>query len=109
MLAQAAALANSCSQGDAVLFYAMTTDGKETSGSLHGSCDVINGTKFSAPVWIRQNAFHLADLPPDGPTPCKDKESSCKTWQQNGECTKNAAYMEKSCMKACGICTGDWV
>jgi prolyl 4-hydroxylase len=53
-------------KGDAVLFYAMSTDGIESPGSLHGSCDVVNGTKFSAPVWIRQAPFHVADLPPEG-------------------------------------------
>ena len=72
---------------------------------MHGSCDVINGTKFSAPIWIRQAAFHAADLPPDGPVPCVDGETSCAGWAKSGECTNNAGFMGKKCRKACGLCT----
>jgi prolyl 4-hydroxylase len=96
-------------KGDAVMFYSLSTDLEESGGSSHGSCDVLSGTKYSSPVWIRQNAFHLADLPPEGPIPCRDKEDGCKAWQQNGECERNPGYMLKSCMKSCGVCTGDWL
>lgn len=80
-------------KGDAVMFYAMSADGIESPGSLHGSCDVVNGTKFSAPVWIRQAPFHVADLPPEGPVPCVDKQAAeCPGWAERGECTKNYGF-----------------
>lgn len=92
-------------KGDAVLFYAMSTDGIESPGSLHGSCDVINGTKFSAPVWVRQAPFHVADLPPDGPVPCVDADTNCPGWAKSGECTNNAGFMTKKCRLSCKECS----
>ena len=92
-------------KGDAVLFYSMSTSMVESPGSSHGSCDVISGTKYSAPVWVRQAAFHSADLPPDGPVPCEDKEDGCGSWAEHGECTKNPGFMAKRCRLSCQICT----
>ena len=91
-------------KGDAVMFYSMSTAMKESQGSTHGSCDVRSGTKFSAPVWIRQKAFHPHDLPPDGPIPCEDTEEACGNWATSGECSSNAGFMQKRCRKACGVC-----
>ena len=31
----------------------------------------------------------------------RDKNSSCKTWAENGECKKNPKYMLLNCMKSC--------
>jgi len=38
-------------KGDAVLFYTMTPVGKEDSKSIHGSCEVVVGEKWSATTW----------------------------------------------------------
>ena len=44
-------------KGDAVLFYSMTPSGKEDSSSIHGSCEVTKGEKWSATIWIRTGKF----------------------------------------------------
>lgn len=81
-------------KGDAVMFYAMSTTFDTSMGSTHGSCDVKSGTKYSAPVWMRQTAFHPADLPPDGPVPCVDKDAThCPGWKTSGECASTAQSM----------------
>jgi 2OG-Fe(II) oxygenase superfamily len=37
--------------GSAVAFWSLQTDGRLDSGSLHGGCPVIRGTKWSATKW----------------------------------------------------------
>lgn len=44
-------------KGRAVVFWALTPEGKEDSKSLHGSCDVVKGSKWSATKWIRTGKF----------------------------------------------------
>ena len=44
-------------KGDAVLFYTMTPDGTEDGNSIHGSCEVVAGEKWSATIWIRTGKF----------------------------------------------------
>lgn len=44
-------------KGDAVLFYTMTPSGKEDPASIHGSCEVTSGEKWSATIWIRTGKF----------------------------------------------------
>jgi cyclophilin family peptidyl-prolyl cis-trans isomerase len=36
---------------------------------------------------------------------CFDKENSCDSWAEGGECEKNAAFMKDACPLACQICT----
>lgn len=91
-------------KGDAVYFRSMNEAGLELTSSTHGSCDVISGVKFSAPTWVRQQAFHLQSLPPDGPVVCRDKNSNCRAWFEAGECTRNEAYMRADCAVSCGMC-----
>ena len=45
------------------------------------------------------------DNPVDVPWWCRDdNEKDCPGWAQNGECTKNAAYMNTYCKVSCGTC-----
>ncbi|KAJ3670169.1 hypothetical protein LUZ60_010493 [Juncus effusus] len=44
-------------KGDAVLFYNAHPDGTVDPLSLHASCPVIEGEKWSAPKWIRVGSF----------------------------------------------------
>ncbi|CAL0316299.1 unnamed protein product [Lupinus luteus] len=44
-------------KGNAVLFWSMGLDGQSDPNSLHGSCEVLSGEKWSATKWMRQ-AFH---------------------------------------------------
>ncbi|RUS91092.1 hypothetical protein EGW08_001117 [Elysia chlorotica] len=39
--------------------------------------------------------------------PCVDSNDYCENWAKTGECTNNPKYMEKTCRKACKICTSD--
>uniref|UniRef100_A0A0D6R2G2 Fe2OG dioxygenase domain-containing protein n=1 Tax=Araucaria cunninghamii TaxID=56994 RepID=A0A0D6R2G2_ARACU len=43
-------------KGDAVLFWSMGLDGSVDQKSLHGGCEVVGGTKWSATKWMRQKA-----------------------------------------------------
>merc|ERR1711877_481 len=47
--------------GDAVLFYSLLPDNTEDPASLHASCPVIRGTKWSATIWMHVNPFRIAD------------------------------------------------
>lgn len=100
-------------RGDALLFYSLLPDGSRDLASLHGSCPVLKGAKWSATKWIHVNKF----VPPgevarlraarggaDGKG-CADTSPSCKAWAATGECAKNPAYMLVSCPRACGQCT----
>lgn len=99
-------------KGDALLFYSLLPDGSKDLASLHGSCPVIKGTKWSATKWIHVNKF----VPPgevarlraardaDGGA-CRDASADCKAWAATGECAKNPSYMLVSCPRSCGQCT----
>lgn len=91
-------------RGDAVLFYSLNSYGKEMSSSLHGSCDVIFGTKYSAPTWMRQAPFHPSSLATEGPFVCLNKHAACDEWSHAGECIANKHFMSSECALACGYC-----
>ncbi|KAF3330219.1 prolyl 4-hydroxylase subunit alpha-1-like protein [Carex littledalei] len=44
-------------KGDAVLFYSLHPNGVPDPKSLHASCPVLKGEKWSAPKWIRVRSF----------------------------------------------------
>uniref|UniRef100_A0A804MW78 procollagen-proline 4-dioxygenase n=1 Tax=Zea mays TaxID=4577 RepID=A0A804MW78_MAIZE len=44
-------------KGDAVLFFSLHADGTPDPLSLHGSCPVIRGEKWSAPKWIHVRSY----------------------------------------------------
>lgn len=99
-------------KGDALLFYSLLPDGSKDLASLHGSCPVIKGAKWSATKWIHVSKF----VPPgeverlraargaDGKG-CHDASPNCAAWATSGECAKNPSYMLVSCPRACGQCT----
>ncbi|KAI4390000.1 hypothetical protein MLD38_002159 [Melastoma candidum] len=45
--------------GNAVLFWSMKPDGTVDPRSLHGSCPVIKGTKWSAPKWMHVHEYKV--------------------------------------------------
>jgi prolyl 4-hydroxylase len=102
-------------KGDALLFYSLLPDGTKDLASLHGSCPVTKGQKWSATKWIHVNKF----VPPGEVARlraareagggganggCSDASSNCKAWASTGECSKNPSYMLISCPRACGQC-----
>ena len=52
-------------------------------------------------------ASEAADTQPEhqgAPKACVDEEDACPEWARNGECEKNAAYMETACALSCQTC-----
>ncbi|MCO5587110.1 hypothetical protein L7F22_041057 [Adiantum nelumboides] len=94
-------------KGDALLFFSLNTEAVPDILSLHGSCPVIEGEKWSATKWIHVGSFGWAMPKPTG---CADEHERCAEWAAAGECTKNPAYMVGSdqyagaCRKSCKVC-----
>jgi len=96
-------------KGDALLFFSLHVNATTDTSSLHGSCPVIEGEKWSATKWIHVRSF---DNPPDVRTdaPCSDDNELCRKWAAIGECYKNPTYMVGTkdtlgfCRKSCGLC-----
>jgi len=45
--------------GDAILFWSLDLNGKEDTASMHASCPVIRGQKWTATKWMHQTEFKL--------------------------------------------------
>ncbi|WOK93963.1 putative prolyl 4-hydroxylase 6 [Canna indica] len=96
-------------KGDAVLFFSLHINGTTDPASLHGSCPVIEGEKWSAPKWIHVRSF---DDPqePSSSWGCSDASEHCPLWAAAGECEKNPLYMignsdaPGNCRKSCMVC-----
>lgn len=95
-------------KGDALLFFSLHPDASTDPRSLHGSCPVIEGEKWSATKWIHVRNFEkpvrtAADS-------CVDENDGCPGWAASGECEKNPVYMVGSkdavgyCRKSCKVC-----
>ncbi|GMH05071.1 hypothetical protein Nepgr_006911 [Nepenthes gracilis] len=95
-------------KGDALLFFSLHPDATTDPSSLHGSCPVIEGEKWSATKWIHVRNF---DKPVQRATgECVDENPNCAQWAAAGECTKNPLYMTGNeamqgyCRKSCNVC-----
>lgn len=49
--------------GKVIVFYSMHPSSELDPYSLHGGCDVVNGTKFSANFWLWNEPYHFASAP----------------------------------------------
>jgi len=78
-------------KGDAVLFFSLHIDGELDPLSLHRSCPVIQGEKWSAPKLDPHQV--LRESPGSSPEGCANKSDHCAEWTAAGECGKNPAYM----------------
>uniref|UniRef100_A0A7S3QKD7 procollagen-proline 4-dioxygenase n=1 Tax=Dunaliella tertiolecta TaxID=3047 RepID=A0A7S3QKD7_DUNTE len=105
-------LAVKAKRGDALLFYSLKPDGTEDPASLHGSCPVLGGEKWSATKWIHVSPFQprvttrSISSTNDGCEDTQDKEQ-CLSWAFFGECEKNPGYMLTNCRKSCKQCGKD--
>ncbi|MCD7456910.1 putative prolyl 4-hydroxylase 6 [Datura stramonium] len=92
-------------KGDALLFFSLHLDATTDPLSLHGSCPVIEGEKWSATKWIHVRSFETPS------NECEDQNPHCSQWAANGECEKNPLYMVGSedsvghCRKSCKVCS----
>ncbi|WVZ60922.1 hypothetical protein U9M48_010880, partial [Paspalum notatum var. saurae] len=95
-------------KGDTLLFFSLHVNAATDTSSLHGSCPVIEGDKWSATKWFHVRSF---DNPPNVKmdAPCSD-DKLCPKWAAIGECHKNPTYMVGTkdtpgfCRKSCGLC-----
>ncbi|KAH7435237.1 hypothetical protein KP509_06G055500 [Ceratopteris richardii] len=93
-------------KGDALLFFSLSPDVTPDTMSLHGSCPVIEGEKWSATKWIHVDSFDK----PRKAVGCKDENANCAEWAAMGECQKNPSYMvgtdayPGSCRGSCRVC-----
>ncbi|XP_078436846.1 putative prolyl 4-hydroxylase 6 [Wolffia australiana] len=97
-------------KGDALLFFSLHLNATPDILSLHGSCPVIEGQKWSATKWIHVGPFDQLPSATVG-TSCVDNNELCSTWAAVGECTKNPSFMIGSnsflglCRKSCKVCS----
>ncbi|CAN6296401.1 unnamed protein product [Urochloa humidicola] len=95
-------------KGDALLFFSLHLNATTDAKSLHASCPVIEGEKWSATKWIHVRSFRLPKATSDGE--CLDEDDMCPKWAAAGECAKNPEYMvgtrnsPGSCRKSCNVC-----
>lgn len=105
-----ALLAVKTRKGDALLFFSLHPDATTDPSSLHGSCPVIAGEKWSATKWIHVRSFDKP-LKHRGKGECVDEDDHCPKWAAIGECEKNPIYMvgndnsDGFCRKSCGVCS----
>ncbi|XP_052189671.1 probable prolyl 4-hydroxylase 6 isoform X2 [Diospyros lotus] len=96
-------------KGDALLFFSLQLNATTDPLSLHGSCPVIEGEKWSATKWIHVRSFDKTSKHGDGD--CTDENESCAGWAAAGECARNPLYMVGSddapgnCRKSCRVCS----
>lgn len=97
-------------KGDALLFFSLHPDATTDTRSLHGSCPVIEGEKWSATKWIHVRSFDRLEKQP-ATDDCLDENINCPLWAKDGECEKNPVYMVGSetnpgfCRKSCKVCS----
>ncbi|GJN09977.1 hypothetical protein PR202_ga28034 [Eleusine coracana subsp. coracana] len=96
-------------KGDAVLFFSLHPNGVPDPLSLHGSCPVIKGEKWSAPKWIHIRSYERFSTTKETKG-CSDMSKHCAQWAAAGECAKNPSYMvggegsPGKCRKSCKVC-----
>ncbi|CAK7338618.1 unnamed protein product [Dovyalis caffra] len=97
-------------KGDALMFFSLHPDATTDPNSLHGSCPVIEGEKWSATKWIHVRSFEKS-LKQSASGDCVDENENCPLWAKAGECEKNPVYMVGSeasygyCRKSCKVCS----
>jgi hypothetical protein len=55
----------------------MTLDGVEDESSMHASCPVIRGEKWTATKWLHTEVFKAGDGAASVPNTCTDKQDMC--------------------------------
>ncbi|KAL3643935.1 putative prolyl 4-hydroxylase 7 [Castilleja foliolosa] len=94
-------------KGDALLFFNLHLNATIDPSSLHGSCPVIDGEKWSATKWLHVRDFDESRTI----SGCFDLDLNCATWAEQGECDINPLYMVGSnqslghCRKSCKVCS----
>lgn len=105
-------------KGDAILFFDMNLLGDVENASLHASCPVIAGVKWTATKWMHVKPFAVAEVDTSERV-CADVEKGCEGWARQGECAANPKFMlgetfapwgqRGKCVKACCELAGECV
>ncbi|XP_057482473.1 probable prolyl 4-hydroxylase 6 [Actinidia eriantha] len=96
-------------KGDALLFFSLLPNATTDPLSLHASCPVIEGEKWSATKWIHVRSFEKPWKQAIGE--CTDENENCAQWAAAGECKNNPSYMVGYedvlgfCRKSCKVCS----
>ena len=95
-------------KGDALLFWSMDPQFVYRDHlSLHEGCPVTAGTKWSATIWMHQQAFQPDIFAVDfalAASKCGDNNKNCRSWARAGECSNSQRYMKQHCRLSCGLC-----
>ncbi|XP_057491235.1 probable prolyl 4-hydroxylase 6 isoform X2 [Actinidia eriantha] len=96
-------------KGDALLFFSLLPNATTDPLSLHGSCPVMEGEKWSATKWIHVRSFETPWK--QAIRECTDENENCAEWAADGECKQNPSYMVGDedvlgfCRKSCKVCS----
>jgi len=101
-------------RGDALLFWGLKPNLRHLDyPSMHTGCPVIKGVKWSATKWIHTQPLQgnlmsrlaaAAKARAERQPPCQNNEPECEEWALDGECEKNAEFMNRECAKSCKAC-----
>nr|KAJ0192802.1 hypothetical protein LSAT_V11C800440930 [Lactuca sativa] len=79
-------------KGDALLFFSLYPNATIDVVSLHGSCPVIEGEKWSATKWIHVKNFDKSE--DNASDACTDEHENCAKWAAAGECRLKMSRVE---------------
>ncbi|CAD5170007.1 unnamed protein product [Musa acuminata subsp. malaccensis] len=97
-------------RGSAILYFNLHPDATPDEASLHGSCMVLDGERWTATKWIHVRDFNPSKHSIVSEGECTDEDANCPQWAAIGECKRNPVYMlgtpdyYGSCRKSCGAC-----
>lgn len=78
-------------KSDAILFFSLLPNGTTDENSLHGSCPIIEGDKWSPTKRIHVKAYDFIKMGTSDE--CIDENDDCAKWATVGECMDNPTYM----------------
>ncbi|KAI3839713.1 hypothetical protein MKW98_010018, partial [Papaver atlanticum] len=82
-------------RGTALLLFNLNASVAQDAFNIRRDCPVLMGEKWTAVKLVHIDSFN---------NDCSDMNDQCKDWAKDGECTTNAGYMLKACMKSCNEC-----
>lgn len=102
-------------KGSAVFFFNLNLDSTPDNSSLHESCKVFEGAKWSATKYFYTGPIDQREQTPDltltvDQEECSDEDENCASWAAQGECERNPVFMLGSsdysgaCRKSCKAC-----
>ncbi|XP_078175294.1 putative prolyl 4-hydroxylase 6 isoform X1 [Carex rostrata] len=102
-------------KGSAVFFFNLNLDSTPDNSSLHQSCKVLEGAKWSATKYFHTGPTDRRQLTSSltltvNKEECSDEDDNCASWAEFGECERNPIFMLGSadysgaCRKSCNAC-----